>query len=349
MTERFNFFDIYGYLLPGALLLVLVWLPWGLLYGVWPTADWGSALASVAVAYVMGHILYTLSEGAFSSKFRYCSGKPRYPSDLLLDAKAEEVLPEVYRLTPQTKAQLGLQIMREFGLDITKEEKRQLAFFLCRSFLVLNKSAAYSEQQNGMYVFTRGITGAFVFAAALYFGMGISGGHCLDAFCCYVVFLGALVIAGLLSALMTRAGGALLRYLRRGLFWVLTAAALIGGALVQKSVVRSLPSLTASTNHNANLVFALPSNTNLLFVLQARTNEMTADEVQKNGQAITRMICASQVQAHAPMLMLATGLAALVLAKVLHGVFRGFAVSFASTVYRDFNALASRPRQDTPR
>jgi len=35
MIERFNFFDVYGYLLPGGLLMVLTWLPFGLISGRW--------------------------------------------------------------------------------------------------------------------------------------------------------------------------------------------------------------------------------------------------------------------------------------------------------------------------
>ena len=52
MIDKFNFYDIYGYFVPGLALLAVLWLPFGLLKQGWPSADWGSALVAVVAAYL---------------------------------------------------------------------------------------------------------------------------------------------------------------------------------------------------------------------------------------------------------------------------------------------------------
>lgn len=64
MIQRFNFYDIYGYLVPGVVLLTAFWLPFGLVLGRWPSADWSSALVGLVFAYLAGHILRTVTESA---------------------------------------------------------------------------------------------------------------------------------------------------------------------------------------------------------------------------------------------------------------------------------------------
>ncbi len=76
MIDRFNFFDIYGYLLPGGLLLALLWLPFALVLGKWPPADWGSAALALALAYACGHLLRNFAEAAFSSTFKDPRAEP---------------------------------------------------------------------------------------------------------------------------------------------------------------------------------------------------------------------------------------------------------------------------------
>lgn len=44
MVEKFNFYDIYGYLIPGLVLIGLLWVPIGLLWHVWPKAEVTSAI-----------------------------------------------------------------------------------------------------------------------------------------------------------------------------------------------------------------------------------------------------------------------------------------------------------------
>src|SRR5205823_408025 len=151
VIERFNFFDVYGYLLPGAFLLALLWLPFGLVLGKWPPATWGSAVLALAAAYIAGHLLRNVAEAAFSSKIKDPQGRRRYPSDLLVDATGGAAL--AVRLG-NLKYRLEAQIRHEFGPDIEVDSqwsesigtRRNVAFFKCRSFLIAKEAAAYAEQ-----------------------------------------------------------------------------------------------------------------------------------------------------------------------------------------------------------
>ncbi len=92
MIQRFNFYDIYGYLVPGLTFLAMMWLPFGLVYHYWPPAPLSSglaaasALAAVILGYVVGHILQTLAIAAIPPTVLDTKSKQRrLPSDLLLD------------------------------------------------------------------------------------------------------------------------------------------------------------------------------------------------------------------------------------------------------------------------
>lgn len=76
MIERFNFYDVYAYLIPGFVLVALLWLPFGLTTDAWPEADVASAVAALILGYVVGLVLHTISarsiqltgdDGAFPS------------------------------------------------------------------------------------------------------------------------------------------------------------------------------------------------------------------------------------------------------------------------------------------
>jgi hypothetical protein len=172
VIDRFNFFDIYGYLLPGGFLLALLWLPIGLVLGKWPPADWGSAALAMALAYIGGHLLRNVAEAAFSSKIKDPQGHPRYPSDLLLCDAALGNLK--YRLEAQIRREFGPEIRPDVAQWTDELEKlRQVAFFKCRAFLIAKKAAAYAEQQQGMYELLRGIAAALTMASAFYLGLGV--------------------------------------------------------------------------------------------------------------------------------------------------------------------------------
>ena len=167
MNIKFNFYDIYGFALPGFLLLALLWLPFGLIKGEWPEAQLSSALLGVIVAYIVGHVLQTIAGNAIPSNFM----EGRWPSSVFLDPGREKPF------TTEFKRRLAAQIEREFGLNVqlaaiggTADDDRSNAFFLCRSALIKSKTVKYAEQFEGLYALMRGLCVSFAFATAYYLG-----------------------------------------------------------------------------------------------------------------------------------------------------------------------------------
>lgn len=176
MIDRFNFYDVYGYLLPGAALLLLLWLPFGLVRHNWPASDLGSAVIGVVVAYISGHLLQMFATKVIpSSVARGSDGHARYPSDVVLDGGDGT-------LTANFKTNLAKLVKKKFDLDLgveTNESKeidkaRRDAFFLARHVLIGTKEISYAEQFEGMYALTRGLTASFALAFVYYAGWGLS-------------------------------------------------------------------------------------------------------------------------------------------------------------------------------
>lgn len=177
MIERLNFYDIYGYLLPGLAFLGLMWLPFGLVARHWPPGELSSALVGLAVGYITGHILQGLVAKALPSTIEDRSGEARYPSDILLDDGDETFSPEV-------KGRLADRILAQFGIDVSnagnpdpksREKRRKDAFFLCRRALIKQGLASYAEQFEGMYALMRGLTAACGLAFFYHLGWALAG------------------------------------------------------------------------------------------------------------------------------------------------------------------------------
>lgn len=83
VIERFNFYDIYGYLLPGATLVGLLWLPFGIINRSWPAAQLAATVFVLGFSYVIGHVLQTIATTTVPSNMRDGNGKMRAPSDLI--------------------------------------------------------------------------------------------------------------------------------------------------------------------------------------------------------------------------------------------------------------------------
>lgn len=164
MTLKFNFYDIYGFALPGFLLLAVLWLPFGLIENRWPDAEFSSALVGVIFAYIVGHVLQQVAGNAIPSDF--LAG--RYPSSVFLDEKDST-------FSKEFKNRLRLQISSTFQLDVSNEKERGDAFFLCRSALIKSKTVVYPEQFEGLYALMRGLCAAFGIAVVYYLGWAYSG------------------------------------------------------------------------------------------------------------------------------------------------------------------------------
>jgi hypothetical protein len=184
VIERLNFYDLYGYLIPGLCLLGIIWFPIWYIAGVELPKEWTSALAALVLAYVCGHLLQRLSRRAFPSDIEGTDGARRTPSDFLLDddawrPRSEELIGQ--RLTERLRAGVALAIRDRFDIDVvsgppgTQRGRRQDAFFLSRRALLLGQTGSYAEQFEGMYSLMRGLTAGAVLGAAFAVGWAVGG------------------------------------------------------------------------------------------------------------------------------------------------------------------------------
>ena len=175
MSERFNFFDIYGYLIPGFVLLGLLWLPVGIASGEVPNLKIADAVVGLLVAYILGHILSGITALAFPSGRKVSRREFQHPSDEMLDD----------RLHPERatfNAKLRTKVKDEYPVDLSQptpepelRQLRDLVFRLCRDRLVAEGKGAYAEQFQGMYSMMRGISAASIITAYYLLGWLVSG------------------------------------------------------------------------------------------------------------------------------------------------------------------------------
>ena len=335
MIERFNFYDVYGYLLPGVLLLGLVWFPIGLTTAALPSAAWSSAVVALALAYVVGHLLANLSSAAFPSLIRDKQGRKRAPSDLLFDRPEDEVLSQrLYDL----KEPIAEQIRKDFGIDVEPNAiwapglkgRRGAAFLQCRKVLIHEKNAAYAEQQEGMYVLMRGCAAAFVLACALYLGLAIGSRYretlpaarqlSLAFFVCILV---ALVFGFIALAFQRRPAGDE-RGPRAVVFWSIAAAFAFAGLIAGDQLQISNGTADALTHLEKTLM------------QQTDPTKFVAAE-----RAVNRWRIREQIQLHLPILMLGAAGTVAILVPICLAAYRAFAVNFAVTVYRDYYGTAA--------
>jgi hypothetical protein len=186
LIEKFNFYDIYGYLLPGAVALLLFWLPIGIKQHKLPTGDWTSALLGAAIAYVAGVLLQTFADRVLPSSLgKVGSGKDSYdlyPSQKILGpydpVYTGSQLSEVIKngLPDLIKTKLGVDgdLAINKPADQTQARLRNDAFFLARHYLQLTKVTSYTEQFEGMYALCRGLAAALGLAAVYFLGWALS-------------------------------------------------------------------------------------------------------------------------------------------------------------------------------
>jgi hypothetical protein len=244
---KFNFYDIYGFALPGFLLLALLWLPFGLIAKNWPDPEFSSAFLGVILAYFAGHVLQTVALNVIPSNF--LGG--RYPSNVFLDKKDPN-----YAFSQEFKNRLADQIKTTFQLDVLRnvsDEKadavRRDAFFLCRSALIKSKTVIYAEQFEGLYALMRGLSAAFALAVAYYLGWAYSSlwpGQWSGPF-----VLGGII--GALIALIASSRNKTARWVKAGIArWIIAGflllAAFASGHYMGQSIV--------GTSQHRNLLLA---------------------------------------------------------------------------------------------
>ena len=181
MVEKFNFYDIYGYLLPGIVLVALLWLPFGLFLHIWPK-ELSAALIVVVLSYAIGHLTQNLSGRVLPSSTTDRFGDERFPSDLILDGNT---------FTPETKNKIDQLSQKYFNLKLEPQDNpqqrsehqgvisrsRKDAFFQARSLLLKDKKTSYWEQFEGLYALMRSVSTTCAASAAYFFGWGIGFSH----------------------------------------------------------------------------------------------------------------------------------------------------------------------------
>jgi hypothetical protein len=179
LIERFNFYDVYGNFLPGLAFLALIWLPIGITRQVWPGKEITSAIAVLAFAYIVGHVIQTVLENAFPSMGKDANGRRRYPSDYFLDSKDR-------KFTEQFKRELEAAVRRRFNIDLNASvpipegqldrisTNRKHAFDLVRNTLLQTNAQSYAQQFQGLYALMRGLAGAFWLGSAYMLGWSLS-------------------------------------------------------------------------------------------------------------------------------------------------------------------------------
>jgi hypothetical protein len=172
LINKFNFYDIYGYFLPGAAFLAVLWIPFGLVRNLWPSHDLSSALIAAVLAYILGHLIQSVATNAIPSwEAKSTDTAVRYPSEIYLDATNSE-LPAAakQRISELMNAQFGLSLRVDEAADATIDKVRNNAFLLARQVLIQGKAVSYAEQFQGMYALTRGLVSVFALASVYWFG-----------------------------------------------------------------------------------------------------------------------------------------------------------------------------------
>jgi hypothetical protein len=165
LIKRFNFYDVYGYFLPGSTFLILLLLPIVIIDGKLPPGELTTAVLAIGLAYIAGHILQALAVNTIPSTAKVGKAR-RFPSDILLD--------QDHIFSSALKEKIIKKIQEVYGLDASVADQRADAFFVCRSALIKGNSVSYGEQFQGLYSLMRGLTIAFLLGAVYNAGWGMT-------------------------------------------------------------------------------------------------------------------------------------------------------------------------------
>ncbi|MEX1129686.1 MAG: hypothetical protein WD227_16550 [Vicinamibacterales bacterium] len=171
MIERFNFYDVFGFLIPGSVLFLALAIPLSLARGQAPDADLASALAAIVAAYLAGHFLQAFAHHGFPS-----TTGGRHPSSFLLDPGAG--LPDELRETIEFLAsrEYRLNIRAPVARPEAADKQRQTVFFQARERLLAAGAMTYPEQFQGLYTMMRGNMVASSIGAAHTCGWAVGAG-----------------------------------------------------------------------------------------------------------------------------------------------------------------------------
>jgi hypothetical protein len=180
LIEKFNFYDVYGYFVPGAAFLAILWIPFGLVRHAWPPSTWTDAIVAAILAYIVGHLLQSVATNAVpASSATTDSGQIRNFSETYLDPPKD---PKDAVLPDQFRTKIQELVASQFGLDLKVTQKgddvvdklRGNAFLAARQMLIQGQAVSYAEQFQGMYALMRGLGSSFAIAVAYWLGWAAS-------------------------------------------------------------------------------------------------------------------------------------------------------------------------------
>lgn len=162
MSDKFNFYDFVGYIIPGAAVLALIyWLYVGMFH---QPADLtvdslGDSIIFLAAAYFVGHVVQAISR-AIGKQLDLRAFGQQYSRQLL---SADD-----HHFTDAFKADLVKALAQVFSLPATSPasaqdqqanapDTRTDAFDLCYALIVQQSADAHTELFNGIYGLLRGM------------------------------------------------------------------------------------------------------------------------------------------------------------------------------------------------
>jgi hypothetical protein len=172
MLDKINSYDIYGNILPGTLLIGILWLPFALATGKLPSSDISSSVILLVVALVAGSLLQSFGQGVLPSTVRDSQNRVRQRSSAILDT-------DNHVFSTDFKIHLGGQIRAAFGIQVIGDENsaianRTPAFFQARTYLQQNNLDESVAEFERLYGMMRGFTCAFFVGCAYLLGWGLS-------------------------------------------------------------------------------------------------------------------------------------------------------------------------------
>lgn len=162
MSDKFNFYDFVGYIIPGAAVLALIyWLYVGLFHQPADLAvdSLGDSIIFLAAAYFVGHVVQAISR-AIGSQLDLRAFGQQYSKQLLSATDTH--------FTPAFRADLIKAIAQVFSLpaaplasaqdqQANAPDARADAFDLCYALIVQQSADAHTELFNGIYGLLRGM------------------------------------------------------------------------------------------------------------------------------------------------------------------------------------------------
>lgn len=169
MIERFNFYDLYGYLIPGTATIVLIVTPFLLTQSLsvsdLPAGELSVLVLAVVFAYLLGYFVQSMATNAIPSSFG-----GQYPSVWLLNPSNETFSPDFKRqIAAKVEASFHLNVAIDSEADKDIAKVRQDAFFQARG-KANPKEGSYSQQFQGLYSMMRGLVMAFLFGLSFMIG-----------------------------------------------------------------------------------------------------------------------------------------------------------------------------------